>query len=217
MAELMSCPFCRELYAEDEGLVCPECDLALVPLYQLPLSLEGQAEAVQLSTNPPEDQNLPLTYLRRGRGVLSLCALLGLVLFVLPWVSLQRPDSIQLSGYDLARSSAPWLFGGAVGWFVLLPLVLSRRTVNQLRGIRVIAVFFCLLSAGEVAMMLGRPPAMHHYFSVGLSYLPALYASGILAIVAAAFASRLGGSLEDLRDLPLEVPPGGPVQGDPLH
>ncbi len=206
MGELLSCPFCRELFAQDEGPKCPDCDLPLVPLHQLPLSLEGQAEAATGQVDPPEDQNLPLHYFRRGRGSLPLVALLGMALFTMPWVSLMRPDEIMLSGFDLAVSNAPWLWGGAVGWFLLIPLVLSRRTLNQMYGIRIICTLFALMTAGETTLMLLRPPTEHQYFATGLEYCWGIYASLFVSLIGAFVSVRLGGSMDDLRDLPVDVP-----------
>jgi hypothetical protein len=218
MGELLSCPFCRELFAEDEGPRCPECDLPLVPLRDLPLSREGLAElAAEEDVDPPEDQRLPALYLGRGRGAGVMCALGGLALFFAPWVSLKRPDEILLSGQELAASSSPWLWGGAVGWFILVPLFLSRRTVNEMVGIRVVAAFFPLLTLGEVSLLLLRPPIDHRYFSSGLEYGWGLYASGLVALCGILIGARLGGSQKDLRDLPVPIPPSGPRGGESLH
>jgi len=197
--------------------MCPECDLPLVPLHQLPLSLDGQAEAAGEMSDPPEDQNLPWLYLGRGKGALLLLAGVGLFLFTQPWVTMARPDPIGLSGYNLATTNAPWLWGGAVGWFTMIPLVVSRRTVNQLFGIRVIVTLFAAMTLGETLMLLLRPPEEHGYFSIDLQYAWALYASAAIASAGIFFGLRLGGSLNDLRDLPLEVPADRQKHGDGLH
>lgn len=217
MGDLLSCPFCRELFSQDEGPNCPECELPLVPLNKLPLSLDAQADLALLPRDPPEDQTLPFAYFGRARGPSILTALIGVGLFFAPWVSLERPDEITLTGHDLAMAGAPWLFGGVVGWFILVPLVLSRRSVNQLRGIRVIASFFAALTLGETALLLLRPPEAHGYFGPGLQYTWGLFASAACAALGLFLSARLGGSLEDLRDLPLEIPVSGPSSGEPLH
>ncbi len=218
MGELLSCPFCRELFSQDEGPQCPECDLPLVPLRQLPLSAEGQAEAALENTDPPEDQRLPFLFFRRGRGTLTATAAVGLALFLQPWISLGRPDEITMSGFDLATSNAPWLWGGAVGWFLTIPLVLSRRTVNELRGVRVIATLFAALTLGEVGMLLTLPPQTNEYFSVELEYVWGIYASGLIAALGVFFAIHLGGTMDDLRDLPVEIPSAQRRQtGEAIH
>ena len=205
MGELLSCPFCRELFAKNEGPKCPNCDIPLVPLHHLPLSPEGQAEAALEQVDPPEDQTLPLLYWRRGRGLVTLLSILGIGLFFAPWVSLMRPDEIKLSGFDLATANAPFLWGGVVAWFLLVPLVLSRRTLHQLFGVRIICTMFALLTGGETTLMLLRPPAEHSYFATGLEYNFGIYMSLVVSVLAAVCAARLGGSLSDLRDVPVQL------------
>ncbi len=219
MGELLSCPFCRELYTEEEGPACPDCDLPLVPLRDLPLSMEGRAElmAQRGSIDPPQDQRLPAFYLGRGKGAAALLGLIGVGLFFAPWVELERPDSVTLSGHDLATTNAPWLWGGAIGFFLLVPLVLSRRSVSEMFGVRVISAFFPLLTVGEAAMLLLNPPNAHGYFSSGLEYAWGLYASGLVAFAAVIVGARLGGSFKDFRDLPLEIPESGPTESDQVH
>jgi hypothetical protein len=179
--------------------------------------LEGQAEAAERTVDLPEDQTLPFTYAGRGRGAGAALAAIGLALFFAPWVTLERPDEITLTGHDLATANAPWIWGGAVGYFILILLLLSRRTVNQLYGIRAIAGFFPLMTLGEVAMLLFNPPEAHRYFGPGLEYTWGLYASALSAIVCIVVSVRLGGSLKDFRDLPLEVPASGPATDENLH
>lgn len=220
MGELLSCPFCRELYTEEEGPACPECDLPLVPLRDLPLSLEGRAELVAAggSIDPPQDQRLPALYLGRGKGLAALVGAVGLGLFFAPWVEIERPDAVTLSGHDLATTNAPWLWGGAIGFFLLIPLVLSRRSVAQMFGVRVISAFFPLLTLGEVAMLLLNPPSTHGYFTAGLEYAWGIYASGLVALVGVIVGAGLGGSLKDFRDLPvIDIPHAGPTGDDQLH
>lgn len=218
MGKLLSCPFCRELFSEGEGSTCPECGLPLVPLSRLPLSLDGQEEAIARGELlAPEDQKLPFHFGGRGRGALLFLALAGLSSFFVPWVSLERPDAIALSGYDLARSSAPWLWGGAVAWFTMLPLLASRRSINQLRGIRIIATFFAMITVGEVILMLSNPPDEHLFFSSGLQYNWGIYLSGLVAALASLVALRLGGSDTDFRDLPVLTEVDSSQRGSSLH
>jgi hypothetical protein len=181
--------------------------------------MEGRAEALttQGSVDPPEDQRLPATYLGRGKGAAALLGALGLGLFFAPWVELARPDSVTLTGHDLATTNAPWLWGGAIGFFLLIPLVVSRRSVAELVGVRIISAFFPLLTLGEAAMLLLNPPSTHSYFSSGLSYSWGLYLSGVVAGAAVLVGARLGGSLKDFRDLPLDLPESGPTKADQVH
>ena len=61
---LVGCPFCRELFAEGEAQACPVCGVPLAPVAKLPLSYEARvAMAAELSQVPPEDRQVPWTYL----------------------------------------------------------------------------------------------------------------------------------------------------------
>lgn len=178
---------------------------------RLPLSLEAQAERDARPHVTPEHRTLSPWFWRRGRGAMALLALCGLGLFFAPWVELTHADEVTLRGFDLARGNATWLWGGAVGWFLSVPLVLSRRSVVDLRGIRIIAATFAAMTLLEVVFLLVRPPAEHAYFNYGLSYTWGLYASGAVSLMGIIAALRLGGRLEDLRDLPADEASPGPA------
>ncbi len=214
MPRLLACPVCRELFGDDEATTCRVCGVELVPMDKLPPSAEALAEAPYV---PPEDRTLHVWFWRRGRGALLLLAALGLALFFCPWVSLSRPDEVLLSGLDLARGNAGWLWGGAIGWFILLPLVFTRRTVTALRGIRIICATFAAMTLGEVVLLLVRRPTEQVYFSYGVDYVWGLYASGAVALAALIVAARLGGRLDDRSDLPLEAHSNETSHGQIVH
>jgi hypothetical protein len=217
MGKLLACPFCRELFTEGEVERCPHCDIPLSDLAKLPLSSEA-AELDELGLlDSPFDRRLPFTYWRRGRGLLLGASLLGLASFFLPWVSLLRPDPVLLSGFDLARGNARWLFGGALGWFLLIAVVLSRRSVNEMRGARAIAVTFPLMTVFEIVLMLVRPPSENEVFTSGLSFAPAFYGSLILALLGVGAGLRFGGNPEDFSDLVNPLAPSPRRPGETVH
>ena len=178
------------------------------------LSALAEADAPYV---PPEDRTLSPWFWRRGRGALLGLSALGLFLFFCPWVSLLRPDAVELSGFDLARGNAGWLWGGAIGWFLLLPLVATRRTVTALRGVRVVCVTFAAMTLGEVVLLLVRKPTEQGYFSYGVDYAWGLYASGLVALAALVVGARLGGRVDDRRHLPLEGTSNETSSGQMLH
>jgi hypothetical protein len=162
--------------------------------------LELSAEA-RLEDPPelilPEDRRLPLSDLRRGRGALLGLALLGLVLFFTPWVEIIRPETEVRSGFELARGRAGWLWGGATGYFVLLPLVVTRRTIARMRGVRIACVLLASMTLFEVLTLLALPPRQG-LIPVTIEWKWGLYASGVVSLVASMVSARFGGSLPPL-------------------
>lgn len=196
MAALLACPFCRTLYRRGEGTSCTVCGVALVPFERLPPSADALAEE-PLVPVMPEDELLPWSYWGRGRGPLLLLSAIGLAFFFLPWVRIEMPEITVRSGFELARGRAGWLWGGATGWLVLLPLVWTRRTIYKLRGIRPIAIAFSAMTLGEIALMVAMPPR-GRYVPVEIHWAFGLYGSALVSLTATACALVLGGSLPPL-------------------
>lgn len=211
---LLACPFCRALFPKGEAKLCPECGIDLVPLERLPPSYEASLEE---SPPPelPEEKILPWSDFSRGRGALLALALLGLVAFFLPWVEMTRPSEELRSGFDLARGRAGWLWGGAVAWFVLLPLVWTRRTIAAMRGVRPIVVLFTSMSVVEVAMMALLRPSGPSLIPVDYSFGVGFYATLAIGIVATLVALRFGGALPPLE--PTRHPPAPSGEDRILH
>jgi hypothetical protein len=199
MDRLLACPFCRELFPPGEEKKCPACGLSLKPMHELPPSLDAlEEEAARGEYVAPEDRLLPRWYMGRGKGVLLIIGILGLVAFFLPWVEMTAPELASYSAFDLARGRAGWLWGGAVGWFILLPLVWTRRTIYDMRGVRIICGVFPAMTLGEVLMMVGLPPQGNRLVPIEFSWGWGLYASGALAVVGILAAARFGGRTDDL-------------------
>jgi hypothetical protein len=187
MAALLACPFCHTLYRHGEGTSCSVCGVKLVPFERLPPSADALAEEPPALPVLPEDEPLPWHYFGRGRGPLLLLSALGLALFFAPWVRIERPDSIVRSGFELARGRAGWLWGGATGWFVLIPLVFTRRTIHKLRGVRPIAVAFSAMTLGEAAVLFALPPR-GQYVPIEIHWAWGFYAAAIVSLAAAVVA-----------------------------
>jgi hypothetical protein len=193
---LLACPFCRELFQAGERATCPVCGVALVAFEKLPPSSDALHEdGLPLE---PERELLPATYLGRGRGLLAGLGLAGLVTFFLPWVDLTMPDVIAFSGFALAQRLG-WAWGAGVAWFVLVPTVLSRRSILQLRGARVAVAFLAAVPGTTVAVLLARPPHGAHGVPLHFTFGPALYATLGLSLLALGAAVLLGGRADDIR------------------
>jgi hypothetical protein len=192
---LLACPFCRELFGKGEHDGCPVCGVSLVALDKLPLS----NDALQEETPPePETEALPATYLGRGRGPLAVLAVLGLVAFFLPWIQITMPDVLALTGCALARRLG-WAWSSGAAWFILVPTILSRRSIVQMRGARVAVAFLAAVPGMTAAVLLTRPPHGAHGVPLRFTFAPALYATLGLSVVAVGFAAIFGGRLDDIR------------------
>jgi len=193
---LLACPFCRELFDSSEAEQCPECDIPLAPLDRLPPSLEViEEQAAEWEQNPPEDQQRPLLDLSLGRGWLLGVAVCSLLCFWLaPWVDISSPTTATRSGYSLARGPIGWLWGGAVAWGVSMALVLSRRSVHQMRGIRPILVVFAAMTASEILLLVLLSPKGSAQVHYAYDWAWGLYASLALSIAGIVTALRFGGA-----------------------
>ena len=197
MAALRACPFCRKLYTSGEAATCPECEVALVPMSQLPPSLDALEDEEPGPLMFPENQPLPATYMGRGRGALLALSAAGLFAFFLPWVELTAPESVVYSAFDLARGRAGFLWGGATAWLVMIPLVMTRRTIARMRGVRIVTVMFAAMTVTE-ALMLWMMPPRRGITPLELHFRYGLYLSGAISLVGMAVAARFGGSLDNL-------------------
>ncbi|HKO46718.1 MAG TPA: hypothetical protein VJV79_03295 [Polyangiaceae bacterium] len=168
----------------------------------------------------PEQRPLPWNYFGRNRGALLLIALLGLALFFAPWVELRMPEYSVRSGFDLARGRAGWLWGGAAGWLVTLPLVWTRRTIQRLRGVRLVTALFASMTLIEAGMLLSTPPQTQHHLPLEIVWRWGIYASLLTSLAGIAAALRLGGTLQDLPRIVTDISSPRPQQtssGETLH
>jgi hypothetical protein len=226
MAALRACPFCRKLFTSGEASTCPECDVALVAMSQLPPSLDAlEEEAGAGELTFPENMPLPVTYMGSGRGTLLLLSALGLFAFFLPWVELTKPETVVYSAFDLARGRAGFLWGGATAWLVMIPLVITRRTIARMRGVRIVTVMFAAMTVTE-ALMLWLMPPHRGATPLELHFRYGLYLSAAVSIAGMVAAARFGGSLDklpkfllDTREAPDAVTPAASESsaGQTLH
>ena len=218
---LNACPFCRSLFPSNEARQCPECGVKLVPMENLPPSLDVAADELEAGELVlPEQRPMPWNYFGRNRGALLLIALLGLATFFAPWVELRMPDLSVRSGFDLARGRAGWLWGGAVGWLVMLPLVWTRRTIHRLRGVRFVTAMFAAMTLIEAGILLSMPPRAQHHVPLEIVWRWGIYASLGTSLLGIVVALRLGGKLADLPRIVTDISSVDPTEtssGETLH
>jgi hypothetical protein len=192
---LLACPFCREMFAPGERDVCPVCGVPLVAARDLRPS---RAAAEDEDAPEPEWEPLPVTEVRRGRGALALLSILGLAAFFAPWVHLTMPEVVDYSGFDIARRLG-WAWAVGVAWFVLLPVVVSRRSIMQMRGARVAAAFLAAIPGVAAALLLARPPHGAHGVPLRFAFAWGLHGTLALSAIAVVVAVGFGGRLDDIR------------------
>ena len=155
-------------------------------------------------------ETLPWAYAGRNRALLLGVALVGLLAFFAPWVHESAPELRDLSGFGLAHLSGLF-WAPAVAWFVVFPLVLTRRSIYKMRGARVAVAFLAATALITVGLLLGRPPVSSAHRPVHLEYAWGLYTSGLVAVVGVLAALGFGGKLDDI---PTQQPRHG---GEILH
>ena len=183
------------MFEEGERKICPHCDVPLTDFSKLPPSHDAAHEDLGIPVEP-QHEPLDMKDMRRGKGVLLALGLTGLVLFFLPWVWMTLPETVTFSGFDLSRRLG-WSWGAACAWVVLVPTVLSRQSIAQLRGARVAATFLAAFPAMTVVVLMARPPHSG-LVPVQFTWGWAMYATLFVSLVASVVSLRLGGRIDDL-------------------
>lgn len=96
----------------------------------------------------------------------------------------------QWTGAELAARLG-WIWGAPVAWFVLLPLVASRRSVGALRG-----AWFSVMMLGAIASTVSLvrvifPPSRPLHIPLSYAWGWGLWANAALGIIACALGWRL--------------------------
>jgi hypothetical protein len=197
VAQIFGCPFCREMWSEEENVVrCPECGVDLLPLHQLPPSAETVLEReADVEQTPEELKRRSLFDFGRGRGWLVLLGLLGLFGFWQPWFMLHKPDEFVLSGFRIARHFAGWVWAGAIGWFILVPLAFTRRTIASMRGVRGVCAVFSSMTMCEIVVLANVSPTSKVHVPIEFGWGWGLFFSAIVSVLGTIAALNFGGPL----------------------
>jgi hypothetical protein len=182
------------MFEEGEESMCPVCGMELSPIEKLPPSHAARDDdGLPVA---PEREPMPITYLGRGKGALALTALAGMLLFFLPWIDVTMPDTYHFSGFDLAKARG-WQWAALAAWMVLVPTVLTRRSIFQMRGARLAVAFLASVPATTVGIFLAFPQRSA-VIPLRYSYGWPFWGTLALSILGVFFASRLGGRLDDI-------------------
>lgn len=184
------------MFEEGEAKACPVCGMALAKLHKLPPSVDAMHDEAGVPT-APEVAPMPLTYLGRGKGPLAALAMAGLGFFFLPWVRLTMPYIASKSAFDLAHERIGWLWGICAAWVVLVPTVLSRRSIVQMRGARVATAFLSAIPTVAIGVLLAKPPR-GGIIPVRYTWDWPMWATLGVSLVAILVSIRLGGSIREI-------------------
>jgi hypothetical protein len=102
------------------------------------------------------------------------------------------PERRALSGPEIARHLA-WMWAPLVSFMVMLPLVLSRRSISRMRGARVAVAFLGGMALITAAVRALFPPARNSLDPHLLEWGVGLYATGAIAVASIIVAARFGG------------------------
>ncbi len=185
------------MFASGERAVCGVCGVPLVDFEKLPPSNDPSADGDGIPREP-EWEPLPALYWRRGRGALVALSIAGLVAFFSAWVRLTLPDVVTYTGFDISRRLG-WSWAAGVGWFVLLPMVLTRRSIMQMRGARVAACFLAAIPGVTAGLLLARPPHGGHGVPLRFTFAWGLHATCAVSALAVAVGLFFGGRVDDIR------------------
>lgn len=197
MNRLIACPFCRQMFELGEARACPECGLVLEDITKLPPPAASLDDEEPSEVLPPELEQLPWSYLGRGRGALTVIALLGLGAFFLPWMHETAPELRVWTGLSFAERLS-WMWAPFVSWFVLVPLVLSRRSIHAMRGARFAVGMMALIVVMTVIMRIAIVPQSSRLLPVRFEWMYGLWVTLGLGLAALVFAVRFGGSAVDV-------------------
>lgn len=196
MSGLVACPFCRQMFAPGEARSCPECGLALTDVAKLGPSYDAQQIDPEEPT-PPHQATLPWSFMGRGRALLAALAVLGLALFFAPWARETSPELRDWTGFAFARRLG-WMWAPGVAYFVMIPLVLTRRSIASMRGARLAIAFLALITLMTLGLRVAVVPARSALVPLRFTWAYGLYASFAVAALTMAAAARFGGRLDDI-------------------
>jgi predicted membrane channel-forming protein YqfA (hemolysin III family) len=85
-----------------------------------------------------------------------------------------------------------------VGWVTLFVLVLTRRTVYQMRGSRLAVALLAAMVLSTVVLRIALPIPVSRYVPRRFSWGWGLYGAGALALMAMFYAWHFGGKRDEL-------------------
>jgi hypothetical protein len=114
------------------------------------------------------------------------------------------PNARTFSAFDIAHNTrAGWMWGPFAAWSVLVPTILSRRTIAKMRGARVAAAFLSAVPIVAVANLLLHPPTGvivgGFVIASKITWQWPIYATLAVALAALVMSVRFGGRIDDIK------------------
>jgi hypothetical protein len=174
---VLFCPFCERGFTG--RLECPEHELLLVPIDELPKRARRLQEGVYFFADP-----------RLGRGTVELGALLVLIGFVAPFA---RSRGVTASALEIAVDGAANLWFAPGSAIAMLWIAWRRRTRRCMRAAR--AAVFGLASSGGLPLLYTthRVSLMSAAADASIDWLWGLWLMAAGLLVCAIGALRFGG------------------------
>ena len=179
------CPFCRECFEGETH--CPDHELGLVSFEDLPPD--------PTAARPPrDDEELVLHEWRHGRGIVLAAALTMLVGFAMPFLhAVEGERQVTESAFALSlRAPILWMVPGVAVAMVFI--LMRRRTVAALRGVRLAVPVLCVLAGSSMAYTVWRAFRLAELTAedMTLTVQPGLYVMAAGCIVGMLGGTRLG-------------------------
>jgi hypothetical protein len=176
-SQVRFCPFCKEGFTGRQE--CPEHELLLVGIDDLPKQADRASDSVQFFVDP-----------RLGRGPVGLGALLVLIGFVAPFA---RSRGLTASALEVAIDGAVNLWFAPGSAMAMLWIAWGRRTRRSMRAARA-AIFGLALSGGlPLAYTAHRVRLMSSADGVSVDFLWGLWLMVAGLLISAIGAPRFGG------------------------
>ena len=123
---------------------------------------------------------------------------MGFIAFFAPWVDMSSPEIRLLSRADPGAAQRVGV-GAGVAWFVLFPMMLSRRSIDQMQGHASRRHFFRSCPVVTVSILWFLPPHARYVpirFEWGWEISTPRWGIGLIAHHR---FDRLGGRIDDIR------------------
>jgi len=127
-----------------------------------------------------------------------------------PWVAITIPDVDVYSGLAVAHRLG-WPWAAPCAWFVLAPIVVTRRSIVDMRRARVAVAFLAAIPGVTAAILLLNPPHGNHLVPLRFTFEWGLFSTLALSLAAVGVGVRFGGRIDDIQVS------GGSSRGETLN